>query len=66
MAGTFQLVFFTIVALTLICGATASSIAAFSPEPAKPMVLEVYKTCLQLFNAGVGAILGLLGGMSLH
>jgi hypothetical protein len=58
-------VFFTVVGLTLLCGAAAVSIAIFSLEPAPPMVSEVYKTSLQLFNAGMGAVLGLLGGRSL-
>lgn len=65
VADKFLIVFFTTVALTLVCGAVATSIAVFARDPAPPMIAEVYNTSLKLFNAGVGAIIGLIGGSHL-
>jgi hypothetical protein len=65
MADKFNTVFFTTVAVTLICGAVAASIVVLGHAPAPPMMLDLYNTALKLFTAGVGAIFGLLGGAKL-
>jgi hypothetical protein len=62
MADKFQLVFFTTVAFTLLNFGAASMIAIRNPETKSPMVAELYNTSIKLFTAGVGAIIGLLGG----
>jgi hypothetical protein len=65
MADKFIIVFFTTVVLTLLCGATAALIAGFGHDPS-PMMTELYSTALKLFNAGVGAMIGLVGGARLN
>ena len=66
MADRFNLVFYTTVCLTLICGAVATCIVVFgSHDPAPPMMTELYNTALKLFTAGVGAVIGLVGGSRL-
>lgn len=65
MADKFLIIFFTTVALTLICGAVAALIVVLGHDPAPPMMTELYNTSLKLFTAGVGAIIGLVGGSKL-
>lgn len=65
MADKFLIVFFTTVILTVLSGATAVLIAGFGHEPAPPMAHELFNSTLGLFDAGVGAIIGLLGGAKL-
>lgn len=65
MFDKFQLVFFTTAALTLLNFGAATTIALAMPDSKSPMVTELYSTCIKLFGAGVGAILGLLGGHAL-
>lgn len=62
----FFITLFTVLALTLISGATACLIAIKCPDPAgRPMQAELFKSCLAIFQTGVGAIIGLLGGHAL-
>ncbi|KJC58913.1 hypothetical protein UP10_21705 [Bradyrhizobium sp. LTSPM299] len=65
MADKFLIVFFTTVALTLVCGAVATCIAFTGHEPSPPMMTELYNTALKGFTAGVGAIIGLVSGSKL-
>jgi hypothetical protein len=65
MADRFILVFFTTVTITLVCGGVAASIVVLAHDPAPPMMTELYNTALKLFTAGVGAIIGLVGGSKL-
>ena len=65
MADKFNLILAAVLSLTLISGATASAIAVTSPDPARPMQAELFKACLAIFQTGVGAIIGLLGGHAL-
>ncbi|WFU44892.1 hypothetical protein QA640_21980 [Bradyrhizobium sp. CB82] len=65
MADKFLIVFFTTVTLTLVCGGVAAFIVAFGHDPGPPMMTELYNTALKLFTAGVGAIIGLVGGSKL-
>lgn len=65
MADKFLIVFFTTVGLTLTCGAVATTIALLGHDPSPPMMTELYNTALKLFTAGVGAIIGLVGGSKL-
>ena len=65
MFDKFQLVFFTTSAFTLLNLAVAVAIALMLPDSDSSMVTELYSTCIKLFGAGVGAILGLLGGHAL-
>jgi hypothetical protein len=65
MVDKFRIVFFTTVALTMVCGAAAASIVVLGHDPAPPMMTELYNTALKLFTAGVGAIIGLVGGSKL-
>jgi hypothetical protein len=62
MADKFQLVFFTTTAFTLLNFGTATAIATMLPETKSAIVTELYNTSIKLFTAGVGAIIGLLGG----
>lgn len=55
----FQQVFFTVVCLTLLSGATSFNLASqanLSREQAR-----IFETCNTTWNMGVGAIFGLLG-----
>jgi hypothetical protein len=61
----FQLVFFTTTAFTLLNFGAAVSIAFAVPDTKSPIVNELYNTSIKLFTAGVGAIIGLLGGHAL-
>ncbi|MDE5446959.1 hypothetical protein GWG65_37635 [Bradyrhizobium sp. CSA207] len=65
MSDKFLIVFFTTVALTLVCGCAAASVVVFGHDPGPPMMTELYNTALKLFTAGVGAIIGLVGGSKL-
>jgi hypothetical protein len=65
MADKFLIIFFTTVALTVLCGSVAVSIVFLGHDPAPPMMTELYNTALKLFTAGVGAIIGLVGGSKL-
>jgi hypothetical protein len=65
MADKFDLILSCVLGLTLLSGATASALALKSAEPAKPMQAELFKVSLGIFQTGVGAIIGLLGGHAL-
>jgi len=65
MEQRFKLILFTVLGVTLLCGALALITALVTPEPAPPMVADLFKTCTTLFHTGVGAIIGLLGGNAL-
>ena len=65
MSDKFQLVFFTAAAFTLLNFGAAVSIAVALPDTKSPIVAELYNTSIKLFTAGVGAIIGLLGGHAL-
>jgi hypothetical protein len=60
MADRFHVVLFTVVGLTVACGAVACVLAIFTSEPAHPMEQELFKTCSAVFQTGVGAIFGML------
>jgi uncharacterized membrane protein HdeD (DUF308 family) len=62
MDQRFTVILVTVVGITLTCGGIACIIAMLSPDPARPMTAELFKTCTTLFHTGVGAIIGLLGG----
>jgi hypothetical protein len=65
MPDRFTIVFLAVLWLTMLCGATACIIALRTKEPAQPMQTELFKTCCAIFQTGVGAIIGLLGGHAL-
>jgi hypothetical protein len=65
MDQRFIIILTTVVGITLLCGGIACAIALLSPDPARPMMAELFRTCTTLFHTGVGAIIGLLGGHSL-
>jgi hypothetical protein len=60
----FVLVFVTVLFLTVLCAAGATWIA-FTPPPASLMASELFATFNKLLVAGMGAMLGLLGGKAL-
>jgi len=62
MEKRFTIILMTVVGMTLLCAGIACAIALLSPEPARPMMTDLFKTCTILFHTGVGAIIGLLGG----
>jgi uncharacterized membrane protein len=62
----FRVVFFTTSAFTLLNLAISVFVALKYPDTQSAMVTELYGTCIKLFAAGVGAIIGLLGGQSLR
>src|SRR5258708_40307617 len=61
----FFVVLFTVLGLTLASGVTACAMALICPDPARPMQTELFKACVAIFQTGVGAIIGLLGGHGL-
>ena len=66
MSDRFVLVLFTVLAVTLLCGAVAVFIAWQNPDPAqRPMQAKLFEQCMAIFQTGVGAIIGLLGGHAL-
>ena len=63
MSDRFSLVLFTVLSLTLLCGLLATVIAWQNPNPAThPMQVKLFDTSVALLHAGIGAIIGLLGG----
>lgn len=63
MADRFNVVLFTVLGVTLLCGTVATLIAWQSPDAStKPMQAKLFETCMTLFHTEVGAIIGLLGG----
>lgn len=60
----FVLVFSTVLFLTVLCAAGALWIA-LTPTPASPLAAELFATFNKLLVAGMGAMLGLLGGKAL-
>lgn len=61
VSSNFKLVFLTIVALTLICGITHVLLAAVWESPT-PNQQSAFDAMGFAWKAGVGAILGLIGG----
>lgn len=60
----FVLVFVTVLFLTVLCAAGATWIA-MTQAPASPLASELFATFNKLLVAGMGAMLGLLGGKAL-
>lgn len=58
--STFQSIFFTVVALTLLSG--AGSIGLSLPRDPSPQQERLFEICNTTWNLGIGAIFGLLGG----
>jgi hypothetical protein len=65
MPDKFIIVLVSVLWLTMLCGITACVIAMKSKEPVQQMQAELFKTCCSVFQTGVGAIIGLLGGHAL-
>jgi hypothetical protein len=65
MFDKFTLVLLITTAFTVLNFSAAAGIALGFPDAASPFVTELYNTSIKLFTAGVGAIIGLLGGHAL-
>ncbi len=61
----FKWVLIAVVGLTVLSLLAAIFLALVPDNPGSDQVAAVIKTCTTVFNAGVGAVIGLLGGKAL-
>ncbi|HEY2071227.1 MAG TPA: hypothetical protein VGG48_16845 [Rhizomicrobium sp.] len=61
MSDRFDLVFFSVLAITLLSGAAAGALAFWGPFDASPLQARFFDASLQAFVLGVGAVIGLMG-----
>jgi hypothetical protein len=64
MYGKFELIFLSVVLLTIMCGCAAGLFAVLEPSTASPLATRFFDASLQAFVLGMGAVFGLLGGHS--